>query len=329
MAPAGRRRVHPHGRPAARVLQPAALLRPGSAGRVRQVARAAASPATIRVATWNIRAAIGPGEPFPPAWWRHVRRDRLERIARLIVDLDADIVALQEVAVLTPNGALIDQPLELARLTDRHARYAAIHAFALVEPEEGRVIGAATWGNAVLTRVPLDDGFAIGLPVGADDDPVEPHGSPLPLAGVTFGDAPYGTREPRCALGGRLPGPGGGIAVVNTHLTYAGAEQRRAQADALARIAAGLGGPLVVAGDFNAEIESSGLGSLASGLDDAFDAVGIEPGDPRRASCGPLRIDHLLSRGLRALDCRVVTEAGDASDHLPVVATFEVTAAFR
>jgi hypothetical protein len=31
----------------------------------------------IRVVTWNIRAAIGPGEPFPPAWWRHVRQDRL------------------------------------------------------------------------------------------------------------------------------------------------------------------------------------------------------------------------------------------------------------
>jgi endonuclease/exonuclease/phosphatase family metal-dependent hydrolase len=27
---------------------------------------------------------------------------------------------------------------------------------------------------------------------------------------------------------------------------------------------------------------------------------------------------------LRAVECRVVTEAGDASDHLPVVATFEM-----
>ena len=79
----------------------------------------------------------------------------------------------------------------------------------------------------------------------------------------------------------------------------------------------------MVAGDFNAPIEAPALRSLAAGFDDAFAAVGIEPGDPRRASCGPHRIDHLLSRGLRAIDCRVVTEAGDASDHLPVVATFE------
>jgi len=282
-----------------------------------------ASP-TVRVATWNVRAAIGPGEPFPPAWWRHVRRDRLERIAARIVDLDADIVALQEVAVLTPNGALMDQPLELGRLTDRHVRYAAAHAFALVEPEDGRVIGAATWGNALLSREPLTDGFAFGLPMGADDEPVEPTGSGFPLAGVTFADAPYGSREPRCAIGGRLALPGGEVAIVNAHLTYAGAAQRRGQADALATMAATLGRPVVAAGDFNAAIEAPDLRSLAGGFDDAFTAAGVEPGDGRRASCGPFRIDHLLSRDLRALDCRVVTEAGDASDHLPVVATFEL-----
>ena len=285
------------------------------------------TPSTVRVATWNIRAAIGPGEPFPPAWWRHVRRDRFERIAQQIVELDADVVALQEVALLTPHGELLDQPQELARLTNRHVRYAAVHAFALIEPETGRAIGAATWGNALLTWEPLEDGFATGLPVGEDDEAVEPEGSGGALAGVTFAEAPYGTREPRCAIGGRVTGPSGDLAIVNAHLTYAGTGQRRAQADELARIAGGLDGPLVVTGDFNAAIEDPALRSLASGFDDAFRAVGVEAGDPRRASCGRLRIDHLLSRGLRAVDCRVVTEAGDASDHLPVVATFEVSAA--
>jgi endonuclease/exonuclease/phosphatase family metal-dependent hydrolase len=278
---------------------------------------------TTRVASWNIRAAIGPGDPFPPAWWRHVERGRLERIAGIISGLDADLVALQEVAVLTPHGELLDEPAELGRLTGMEVRYAAVHAFALIEPEDGRAIGAATWGNAILSRRPLDDGVAVGLPVGTDDDHVEPAGSGLPLAGVTFLEAPYGTREPRCAVGGRLAGPGRGVAIVNAHLTYAGADQRRAQAAALARLGDELGSPLVVIGDFNAAIEAPELASLASSFDDAFAAVGIEAGDPRRASCGPHRIDHLLTRGLRALDCAVRREAGDASDHLPVVATFE------
>lgn len=282
------------------------------------------APPTVRVATWNIRAAIGPGEPFPPAWWRHVDRDRFERIAQQIVELDADVVALQEVALLTPNGELLDQPLELARLTGRHVRYAAVHAFPMIEPEAGRAIGVATWGNALLTRVPIDEGFAVGLPLGADDDPVEPHDSGLPLAGVPFSEAPYGTREPRCAVAGRVAGPWGDLAVVNTHLTYLGTEQRRTQADELARIAESLGAPVVVMGDFNATVDEPGLRSVAREFDDAFSAVAIGPGDPRRASFGARGIDHLFSRGLRAIHCRVVGEAGDASDHLPVVATFEV-----
>jgi endonuclease/exonuclease/phosphatase family metal-dependent hydrolase len=252
-----------------------------------------------------------------------VDRDRLVRIARIIGALDADIVALQEVAVLTPGGELLDQPAELARLTGLHVRYAAVHAFALIEPEGGRSIGAATWGNALLTRRPLDDGFAFGLPVGADGDPVEPEGSGLPLAGVAFREAPNGVREPRSAVGGRLTGGGSDLAIVNAHLTYAGTEQRRAQAAALARIAAGLGSPVIVAGDFNAPIEAPELRSLASAFDDAFTGVGVAAGDLRRASCGSDRIDHLLTRGLQALDCRVFREAGDASDHLPVVGTFE------
>ncbi len=279
---------------------------------------------SVRVATWNIRAAIGPGEPFPPAWWRHVRRDRFERIAQQIVDLDADVVALQEVALLTPHGELFDQPLELARLTGRHVRYAAVHAFALIEPEDGGAIGAATWGNALLTRAPVDDGVARGLPLGGDDDPVEPPDSGHRLAGVPFAEAPYGTREPRCAVGGRVTGPWGDLAVVTAHLAYAGTDQRRAQADEVARIGVGLGAPLVVTGDFNAAVGAPDLRSLESAFDDAFSAVGIDAGDPRRASCGPLPIDHVFSRGLRAVECRVVAEAGDASDHLPVVATFEV-----
>jgi endonuclease/exonuclease/phosphatase family metal-dependent hydrolase len=287
------------------------------------------SPPTIRVATWNIRAAIGPGEPFPPAWWRHVDRDRLARIASVIAEIDADLVALQEVALLTPDGDLHDQPGDLARLTGMHVRYAAVHAFAVVEPEDGRAVGAATWGNAILSRRPLDDGFASGLPRGADEDVVEPPGSSFPLAGVTFADAPYGTREPRCAVGGRLSIGGAaerGVGIVGAHLTYAGTEQRRAQVEAMSSIADRLGSPVIVAGDFNAPVEAAEMAALASGFDDAFDAVGIPPGDPRRASCNTQRIDHLLTRGLSATACAVYAEAGDASDHLPVVATFEVPA---
>jgi endonuclease/exonuclease/phosphatase family metal-dependent hydrolase len=277
----------------------------------------------LRVATWNIRAAIGPGEPFPAGWWRHVTDERFERIAAIIRGLDADVVALQEVAFYDVDGEVRDQPLALARLTDRHVRYGAVHAYTVIEPETGRAIGSATWGNALLTRVPVRDGFTVGLPVGADEDLVESAGSGLPLAGTRFVDAPYGTREPRCVVGGTVSGGDvdAALLIISTHLAYAGGGQRAIQAEAVRGIAADRDDPVVILGDLNAAIGSPELRTLAREFVDAFAAVGIPPDDPRRRSCGPLPIDHILVRGAAVDECRVVTEAGDASDHLPVVAT--------
>lgn len=292
---------------------------------------APAPPARLRVVTWNIRAAIGPGEPFPPAWWRHVRSDRLERIAAILRDLDPDIVTLQEVAILTPDGRLLDQPAELARLTGRQVRYAAVHAYPLVEPETERAIGFASWGNAILTREPLVEGFAVGLPRAGDDDLVEvpgaidPHtGGPHRLIGVRYGETDPGHREPRCLVGGRDARHG--VLVATTHLTYIGREQRARQAAAVALELADRadGDPVIVTGDFNAAVDAAELAALAGdGLVDAFAAVGIPAGDPRRASCGPWPIDGVRVRGLRVTACRVRTEAGDASDHWPVVVDLE------
>jgi endonuclease/exonuclease/phosphatase family metal-dependent hydrolase len=276
----------------------------------------------FRVVTWNIRAAIGPGEPFPSAWWRHVGRDRFERIAAIIASLDADVVTLQEVAIMNVDGEIHDQPADLAQLTGLHARYGAVHAYALLEPDTGRSIGAASWGNAVLSRERIHDGFATGLPRGGHDELVEPSGAGHPLAGVRYADAAPGHREARCAVGGRVTVPGGGpnLGVVTSHLTYVGRRQRQAQVMALARLASALGEPVVVTGDFNAPLDAAELAPIASSFEDAFGAAGLGIDDPRRHTWGPSAIDHILTRGLRTLDCRVVAEAGAASDHLPVVA---------
>lgn len=202
-----------------------------------------------------------------------------------------------------------------------YVRYAAVHAYTLIEPETGRAVGSATWGNVLLTRDPVHDGFATGLPAGADDALVEPVGADLPLAGVTFLAAPYGTREPRCAVGGTVSLGGADATVISTHLSYAGSGQRAEQAAALLDLSATLADPVILLGDFNAPIETAELAPLRAAFVDAFEAVGVGPGDPARRSCGPLPIDHVLVRGVAVDGCRVVTDAGDASDHLPVVAT--------
>lgn len=284
----------------------------------------------VTVGTYNIRAGIGPGEPFPPAWWRHVSPSRLERIAAVIASLNADVVTLQEVAVLNVDGSLVDQPGDLARLTGMSVRYAAAGHFPVVEPETGRLSGTCLWGNAVLSRLPVAESWATGLPAAGDDDLVEPFGALHPLDGsahllaaVRYADAPTGAREPRVVVRCTVVTPDGPLHVIATHLTHVGGEQRRTQAARVAAVIEDLDGSVVLAGDLNATIDSPALDPLRGRLTDAFGATGTPPGDPARLSCGPWAIDHLLIRGLRPRSCRVAREAGDASDHWPVVAELE------
>jgi endonuclease/exonuclease/phosphatase family metal-dependent hydrolase len=276
----------------------------------------------LTVVTYNIRAAIGPG-PFPPAWWRHVDRERLARIAAVVAGLEPDIVALQEVPLMTVDGVVTDMAGQLAETLGFDGRYGGVHHLPVVEPETGAAIGTYTWGNAILSRRPVLSSRTVQLPVPADGDLIEPAGSGHELAGVRYRDVEPGMREARCALACAVETSGGPVHAISTHLTYIGSTQRRAQVEALAVAVEALEGPLVVAGDLNAPIHASELGPLRGPLVDAFLATGIPPVDDRRRSCGDVAIDHVLVRGLRPISCRVATEAGDASDHWPVVATFE------
>jgi endonuclease/exonuclease/phosphatase family metal-dependent hydrolase len=289
-----------------------------------------AGDASLVVATWNIRAAIGPGDPFPPAWWREVRRDRLAAIASFIGGLDADVVALQEVAVYNVDGDLTDMPAEIGRAIGYDVRYAAVGHFPIVDPESGVTVGASLWGNAILTRLPIAATGGTALPVAADDDLVEPVGGLDPLtgephrfAGVRYADAATGSREPRALVVATVEAPFGPVRVLATHLTHVGSAQRRSQATFVADAAAGFDGPVVVTGDLNAPIDAAALTPLVGALTDAFSATGTPPGDPRRVSCGPFPIDHVLVRGLRPRECVVDRRAGDLSDHWPVRAVLD------
>ena len=279
-----------------------------------------AGAAELTVVSYNIRAAIGPG-PFPAAWWRHVDRSRFEEIARVVAELRPDVVSLQEVALMTVDGVVTDQATELGRLTGLEVRYGATGHFPIVDPDSGAPIGASFWGNAILSRLPVRASRTVALPVASDDDLVEPAESALELAGVRYADAPVGVRELRCLLVCDLEVPGGTVHVASTHLTHVGSGQRLVQAGRVAEAIAELPGAVVLGGDLNGPVESDELRPLTTALVDAFTATGVPPTDPRRASCGPVAIDHVLTRGLTPLSCRTVAEAGEASDHLPVAAT--------
>ena len=281
----------------------------------------------VTVATYNIRSAIGPGE-FPDSWWRAVDPARLERLVGVVRDLDADLVGLQEVPLLNRDGRTLDMAREFAERLQMEFRYGAVFAFPLVESKSGIAVGSGLFGNAVLSRRPIVRSRTVGLSPAPDDDLVEAADSGLTFAGVRYADVPIWAREPRCVLicdvgvGQREP-----LTFASVHLSHIGASQRRRQAEQLAALLADAPGPVVLAGDLNAVIDSEALAPLRGALDDAFAHVGVPAVDERRKSCGDdwySAIDHILLRGARALTCSVVRAAGAESDHFPVAAAISL-----
>jgi endonuclease/exonuclease/phosphatase family metal-dependent hydrolase len=264
-----------------------------------------------------VRAAIGPG-PFPDRWWRRCNPATLERIAAVIRDLDADVVALQEVAVLALDGEVVDQAAELARMTGMAHRYGATRTWTADDPDG--VHGAGLFGNALLSRGALAEARVLALPRAEQGQLIEAADAAHRWAGVSWADAPPTTREPRCALLAMVDG----LRIASAHLSHVGSGERLLQAQALAGA-----GVDVVLGDLNSPLDQPAMAPFA-GWTDAFAAAGIPLGDDRRRSTDDgWPIDQVLLRpGLRwrVERCEVVRAAGDASDHYPVVADLVPTA---
>jgi endonuclease/exonuclease/phosphatase family metal-dependent hydrolase len=264
-----------------------------------------------RVATFNVRAAIGPG-PFPDRWWRRCDAGRLERIAGVIRDLRADVVALQEVALLALDGEVVDQAAELARMTGMAHRYGAVRTW-IAEESDG-VHGAGLFGNALLAHGNVTGAQVLALPRAPDGALIEAEDADHRWAGVTWADAPPTTREPRCAVVATLDG----LRIASAHLSHVGPGERLLQAAALA----GAGIDLVL-GDLNSALDAPAMAPFA-GWTDAFAAAGIPIGDDRRRSTDDgWPIDQVLLRphlAWQVAHCEVIRTAGDASDHYPVVA---------
>ena len=271
--------------------------------------------ATLRVVSWNIRAAIGTG-PFPDRWWTRIDADRLRAIGDFVAGLDADVVALQEVALASRAGDLVDNAGDLARQLGMEARYGAVRALEVTD-ERGATVGAGLFGNALLSHRPMDEVRVLALPEAPIDAFVEPPEADHPAAGLRYADAPSGIREPRCLLLATIDG----MRIGTTHLSHVGSGERLLQAEAC--VAAFSEAPSVLLGDLNAAVDAPELTPFTSaGWTDGF---GVPPRDSARVSTDDgWRIDHVLARGTSVDGCRVLRDAGDLSDHYPVVAEVSV-----
>lgn len=107
-----------------------------------------------------------------------------------------------------------------------------------------------------------------------------------------------------------------GAIAIATHLSWR--RRGRAQLEILAAYARSLGKPTILAGDFNAEIET-----LTAGLRDLFsisDVVGQVPSRIDDGTGAGHTIDHVISLG-GMIETSTVLDADGLSDHHPVAAT--------
>ena len=265
--------------------------------------------ATLRVASWNIRAAIGPG-PFPDRWWSRIDADRLRAIGSFISGLDVDVVALQEVALLSRHGELVDNAGDLGRQLGMEVRYGAVRTFEAVE--RGALAGIGCFGNALLSRLPVTGSRTVSLPMARADAFIEPAGADHPTASVRYVDAPDHIREPRCLLMAEIDA----TTIGSVHFSHIGSGERLLQAEATVAAFAGPS-PAVLLGDLNAPIGAPELAPFAAWVEGFVEP----PGDPARISTDDgWRIDHVLALDASIRSCRIVRESGELSDHYPVVA---------
>ena len=196
----------------------------------------------LRVTTWNVWWQFGPWQERQPA------------IAASLRNLDADVIALQEVWDTADGNGQADA---LADALGYHQVFAA-----------GFDAGDAMFGNAVLSRWPVAASATRTLPTTPTTD------------------------EFRVALKVEVDGPRGRFEVYTTHLNwrYDESEVRQAQVRALAEFVAESDGrtfPPILCGDFNAEPDSDELRMLTGRAAvpvprlvfiDAWDVAGEGPG---------------------------------------------------
>jgi endonuclease/exonuclease/phosphatase family metal-dependent hydrolase len=229
---------------------------------------------TLTVLSYNIHHGEGTDGVFD-----------LERIAQVILDSEADLVALQEVDVNTGRSSGVDQASELARLTGMTAY------FGEAIPYDG-----GSYGDAVLSRLPVSSHQNWMLPA-------EPN------------------HEKRVAVSvvAELPN-GQNVRFIGTHLDHtSNPSDRVAQAKKLLELAFPEGkdspGTLLL-GDMNAQPGSEPMRLLMESFDSA-----APDGTPSFPSDEPVRaIDWVLyaPRDLWKVELVEVLHAPIASDHAPL-----------
>jgi endonuclease/exonuclease/phosphatase family metal-dependent hydrolase len=237
--------------------------------------------AVFRVVTYNVHKCRGLDGKVRP-----------ERIAAILAELDADVIALQEVVRIPDLGQEADQALYLAeRLGNYHLAFGA-----------NRDLRGGQYGNALLTR--------------------------LPIASHRNYDISWRGRERRGVLRADLHLPSGEpLHVFNVHLGTRFFERRHQARRLLSPeiLKARLKGHRVVVGDFNEWTRGLATRLLASDLRSVPVKQYVGRSRTYPGVLPVLHLDHMYHDSgleLKRFAVHRTRESLIASDHLPLLAEF-------
>jgi len=242
-----------------------------------------AAPVKVRVLSYNIHHGQGTDGRFD-----------LKRLADVITQSRADLIALQEVDRKTTRAKGVDQAAELARLTGMHFAFGKAIDFA-----------GGDYGVAVLSRWPITEAQTHSLPSSP--------GHETRVALIVRVRVGFTNRHLR---------------LVNTHLDHTSdSTERISQAGRINHLLMDKAGlPSILAGDLNATPDSQPLEILLSRWTDATTMNDRYPQPTWPSSKPHKRIDYVLVRPASSwqVNHAAVLEKPRASDHRPLLVILQL-----